>query len=77
MPEQLKRFREGDLSLIGVEKLLPPSGWAYKRELADYKIALNRFYLTLRETTQHLQDSCRFTIKRIKATDRGDTTKTY
>lgn len=56
--EQLRRFREGDLALIAVEKLSPPPTPASRTQQARYRVTKKRFFANLRESTQHLQDSC-------------------
>lgn len=61
----LRRFREGDLTLIGVEKLGRPSEDAVRSEIARYKVAKKRFFSNLRESTQHLQDSCLHSLKAL------------
>jgi hypothetical protein len=61
----LRRFREGDLTLIGVEKLGRPPENATKSQIARYKVAKKRFFSNLRESTQHLQDSCLHSLEAL------------
>jgi hypothetical protein len=56
VPQRLKKFREGDISLIATEKLLPPDK-PDKRQENQVLIARRNFYETLRNTTGHLQES--------------------
>ena len=66
VPEQLKRFRDGDQELIASEKLLRPDPkTAIPRDIARYRIARKRFYSNLRESTQHLQDACRHALQTL------------
>jgi SAM-dependent methyltransferase len=63
VPEQLKRFREGDEELIASEKLTPPDPADARPEaVSRYRITRKRFYSNLREATQHLQDACKHAL---------------
>ena len=54
--EQLKRFRQGDVSLIAIDKLWVDLGSAASDAVIN-RIALNRrrFFQQIRQTTRHLQ----------------------
>jgi hypothetical protein len=66
VPEQLKRFRDGDQELIASQKLLRPNAaTASQNDLLRYRIARKRFYATLRDATQHLQDACRHALNSL------------
>jgi hypothetical protein len=65
VPEQLKRFREGDLELIASEKLDPPGSDAPTRVRSQYQVSRKRFYTNLRDATQHLQDACRHALREL------------
>ncbi|TAY80978.1 N-6 DNA methylase [Rhizobium ruizarguesonis] len=73
VPQQLKQFREGDISLIATEKLAIASD-ASKRLQNQVLVARRNFYETLRNTTHHLQESTLGTLKSAlsKAADVSD-----
>lgn len=56
VPQRLKAFRDGDISLIATEKLAAPDT-ADKRQKNQVVVARRNFYETLRNTTAHLQES--------------------
>ena len=55
VPRRLKQFRDGDVTLIAVEKLTPPDKPDKRRE-NQVLVARRNFYETLRNTTSHLQE---------------------
>ncbi|QOX81068.1 N-6 DNA methylase (plasmid) [Trichlorobacter lovleyi] len=60
VPEQLNRFRNGDVSLIATEKLdKPDPETATKRKINRFKVSRKRFFQNVREATAHLQDATR------------------
>jgi N-6 DNA Methylase len=64
VPQRLKSFREGDVSLIATEKLsLPPK--PDKRYENQVAVARRNFYETLRNTTGHLQESTLATLQSV------------
>jgi hypothetical protein len=65
VPEVLKRFREGDESLIAYAKLWADPG-ASPETLLAVSINQNVFYDALRETTQHLQDAVVASLRRTR-----------
>jgi len=66
VPEQLKRFREGDIELIGSEKLAPLDPANVSPEVASRcRIVRKRFYSNLRESTEYLQDACRHALAEL------------
>jgi hypothetical protein len=67
VPQRLKAFREGDISLIATEKLLAPDG-ADKRQQNQVIVARRNFYETLRNTTGHLQESTLATLQSVLST---------
>lgn len=72
VPEQLKRFRDGDQDLIASEKLLRPDPkTAFPKDILRYRIARKRFYSNLRDSTQHLQDACRHALQSLMPTMNG------
>lgn len=56
VPQRLKQFRDGDVTLIATEKLNMPDQ-PDKRRQNRVTIARRNFYETLRNTTAHLQES--------------------
>lgn len=56
VPEKLKRFRDGDVSLIATEKLIEPRD-ATQRAKNRVQVARRGFYATLRDTTRALQQA--------------------
>ncbi len=64
VPQRLKQFREGDVSLIATEKLSPPDK-PDKRRDNQVLVARRNFYETLRNTTGHLQESTLGTLKSV------------
>jgi type I restriction-modification system DNA methylase subunit len=64
VPQRLKQFREGDISLIATEKLSAPDK-ANKRRENQVLIARRNFYETLRNTTGHLQESTLGTLQSV------------
>lgn len=67
VPQRLKAFREGDVSLIATEKLTPPDN-ADKRQNNQVVVARRNFYETLRNTTAHLQESTLGTLQSVLST---------
>ncbi len=55
VPDKLRRFREGDTSLIATEKLVAPDD-ASRRVQNRVQVARRAFYSTLRDTTQRSCD---------------------
>lgn len=64
VPDRLRRFREGDTSLIATEKLIVPEG-ATKRTRNKVQVARRNFYSALRDTTKTLQDATLQTLRTI------------
>lgn len=64
VPQRLKQFREGDISLIATEKLSPPDKPDKRRE-NQVVVARRNFYETLRNTTGHLQESTLGTLQSV------------
>ena len=64
VPQRLKKFREGDISLIATEKLSAPDKPDKRRE-NQVLIARRNFYETLRNTTGHLQESTLATLQSV------------
>lgn len=64
VPQRLRHFREGDMSLIATEKLNMPQD-ASKRRQNQVAIARRNFYETLRSTTSHLQESTLGTLQSV------------
>lgn len=64
VPQRLKAFREGDITLIATEKLTAPDT-ADKRQLNQVVVARRNFYETLRNTTGHLQESTLGTLQSV------------
>lgn len=62
VPQRLKAFREGDISLIATEKLTIPDT-ATNRQQNQVLVARRNFYETLRNTTDHLQESTLGTLQ--------------
>ncbi len=65
VPEKLKRFREGDLSLIATEKLIEPKS-ATERVRNRVQVARRGFYSTLRDTTRALQQATLQTLRSVQ-----------
>jgi hypothetical protein len=65
VPEKLKRFREGDVSLIATEKLIEPKN-ATQRAKSRVQVARRGFYSTLRETTRALQQATLQTLRSVQ-----------
>lgn len=60
VPEMLKKFREGDTKLIATEKLNKPDpATATKRQMNRFLVTRKRFYQSVREATDHLQNATR------------------
>lgn len=64
VPQRLKAFREGDITLIATEKLTAPDN-ADKRQRNQVAVARRNFYETLRNTTGHLQESTLGTLQSV------------
>ena len=64
VPQRLKHFREGDVSLIATEKLNMPDDPS-KQQQNQVAIARRNFYETLRVTTSHLQESTLGTLQSV------------
>lgn len=65
VPNQLKRFREGDTRLIACEKLTKPDpASSTQRTLNRYRVTRKRFYESVREVTSHLQNATRNTFEK-------------
>ncbi len=64
VPQRLKSFREGDVSLIATEKLNMPDDPS-KQQQNQVAIARRNFYETLRITTSHLQESTLGTLQSV------------
>ena len=64
VPQRLKAFREGDITLIATEKLTTPDT-ADKRQRNQVAVARRNFYETLRNTTGHLQESTLGTLQSV------------
>ncbi len=65
VPDRLRRFREGDISLIATEKLIAPDG-APKRVINRVLVARRNFYATLRDTTRGLQEATLHTLQSVQ-----------
>lgn len=65
VPEKLKRFREGDISLIATEKLIEPKD-ATQRAKNRVQVARRGFYSTLRDTTRALQQATLQTLRSVQ-----------
>lgn len=63
--ERLRQFREGDPSLIGIEKLIAPDG-ATTRVQNRVAVARRAFYATLRDTTHGLQQATLRTLRSVQ-----------
>lgn len=63
--ERLRRFREGDTSLIATEKLLAPDD-ATQRVKNRVQVARRAFYTTLRDTTHGLQQATLRTLRGVR-----------
>ncbi|MEM9393774.1 MAG: N-6 DNA methylase [Pseudomonadota bacterium] len=64
VPERLKAFRDGDLSLIATDRLICADD-ASKRVKNKTKVARRHFYTSLRQTTKALQESTLFALKAL------------
>ncbi len=65
VPDRLRRFRDGDVSLIATEKLMAPEG-AEKRMVNRVQLARRNFYSTLRDTTRGLQEATLHTLRSLQ-----------
>ena len=65
VPDRLRRFREGDISLIATEKLIAPDN-ATKRTQNKVQVARRNFYSALRDTTKTLQDATLQTLRAVQ-----------
>ena len=65
VPDRLRRFREGDISLIATERLIAPDG-ATKRTQNKVQVARRNFYSALRDTTKTLQDATLQTLRSVQ-----------
>ena len=64
--KQLARFREGDTALIATLKLAQPDpAKASPRDMARHRVLRKRFFLNLRESTEHLQSACRSALAAV------------
>lgn len=62
----LERFRAGEEDMIATERLArPDAAHATKREMSRYRVTRKRFFINLREATQHLQDACRNALRGV------------
>lgn len=67
VPEQLSRFRAGDMALIATEKLdWPDPTSATPHKTNCVRVARKRFFQSLREATQSLQAATRAALVRLK-----------
>lgn len=65
VPNQLKRFRDGDIRLIACEKLTRPDpSSSTQRTFNRYRVTRKRFYDSVREVTAHLQGATRNTLEK-------------
>lgn len=64
VPDKLRRFREGDTSLIATEKLVAADD-ASRRVQNRVQVARRTFYSTLRDTTQALQEAALQTLRTL------------
>ncbi len=64
VPEKLGKFRAGDTSLIGTEKLIAADG-ATLRVKNRVQVARRAFYSTLRDTTRALQQASLQTLRSV------------
>lgn len=78
VPQRLKAFRDGDITLIATEKLTAPDT-ADKRQRNQVAVARRNFYETLRNTTGHLQESTLGTLQSVlsMATDVSEAWKAF
>ncbi len=65
VPDRLRRFREGDISLIATEKLMVPDG-APQQVVNRVQLARRNFYSTLRDTTRGLQEATLHTLRSVQ-----------
>lgn len=65
VPDRLRRFREGDISLIATDRLIAPAE-ANRRQLNRALLARRTFYATLRDTTRALQDATLQTLRSVQ-----------
>ncbi|HEX6376607.1 MAG TPA: N-6 DNA methylase [Allosphingosinicella sp.] len=65
VPERLKKFREGDTSLIATEKLMAANK-ATQRVKNRAQVARRAFYATLRDTTRALQQATLHTLRSVQ-----------
>jgi SAM-dependent methyltransferase len=65
VPDRLRRFREGDLSLIATDRLIAPEG-ATRRKANRALLARRTFYAALRDTTRALQDATLQTLRSVQ-----------
>ena len=66
VPDRLRRFRDGDTSLIATEKLIAPDG-AARRVVNRVQVARRNFYSTLRDTTRGLQEATLHTSRSVQS----------
>jgi len=67
VPEQLSRFRAGDISLVAAEKLdWPNSVSANLHQTNRVRVARKRFFQNLREATQSLQAATQAALVRLQ-----------
>jgi hypothetical protein len=65
VPNQLKRFRDGDTLLIACEKLDKPDPTTTSQKVMNrYLVTRKRFYDNVREVTGHLQNATRNTLEK-------------
>ncbi|HVL29714.1 MAG TPA: hypothetical protein VM326_03230, partial [Sphingomicrobium sp.] len=64
VPDKLRRFRQGDTSLIATEKLIVPDE-ASRRAQNRAQVARRAFYSTLRDTTRALQEATLQTLRTV------------
>lgn len=65
VPDRLRRFREGDTSLIATDRLIVRDD-ATRREQNRALLARRTFYATLRDTTRGLQDATLQTLRSVQ-----------
>lgn len=61
---QLERFRAGDLSMIGIEKLDAPDPNSSKTVQNRIRLSRKRFFQQVRDATSHLQQAVAVALKR-------------
>ncbi len=65
VPDRLRCFRNGDLSLIATDRLIAPDG-ATRRQANRALLARRTFYAALRDTTRALQDATLQTLRSVQ-----------